>query len=148
MKELKYRELIQQIKNNGCECPPPDSTIPNMEAYRYVFENDVKKINHLPGKVISPKRALKDDIENCSYCGLSCYDTEINAITNYNNLIASIPLIYKNIGDSLSKGKLSPEVGIVTSVDNTGHFDLYEHIEFDPHSNFNFIKNIYNDGSN
>ncbi|RFM31233.1 hypothetical protein [Chitinophaga silvisoli] len=142
MIELKYRDLLKEVSNNGCSCPPDDATSLITVAYRFVFEEDTKKINHLPNKIISPKRKLRDTVEECSACGLSCYLTEENASTKYNYLIEAHQNIYKNIGDSLSVGTINAEDGQVTTVDHEGHYDFYEFATFNPHNCFTFLKRL------
>ncbi len=143
MNELKYKDLIAGLSLNECGCPPDNSTSIDIKTYRYVFENDTKKHNHLPNRKISPKRVLENDLEYCSVCGLSCYNTEENAITFFKNLVNSFPNIPQKIGDSLCVGDLKQNDGVMGEIDSFGHFDFYEYIAFDPHQTFTFLKRIH-----
>ena len=142
MPEFKYIDLINEVKEMGCNCPPEtlldfDSSL---NTYRYIFEGNPKK-NHLPNRKTSPRRVLAET-QYCSTCGLSCFNTLENALNNFDELIKSIPLIYKSIGDSLALGTLNMGDGQMTEIDNTGHFDLFEYSDFNPHVCFNFVKRL------
>jgi hypothetical protein len=52
------------------------------------------------------------------------------------------------LGDSLAMGELDEMSGLVTEIDEHGHFDLFEFSTFDPFKRFIFIQKIELSGNN
>lgn len=148
--KLKYQHLIDQVELEAdCSCPPANSMIVKIEAFRFVFENDPDLNSHKPAKVKSPKRIMKTAEENCSLCGLSCFRSAQEALSTYFNLVKARPNLINVLGDSLSIGNLDENSGMSTEVDSEGHFDLFEYSTFDPYQTFLFMQKIgLGDGNN
>jgi hypothetical protein len=146
---LKYQYLIDEIDlNDGCTCPPENAEASHRIAFRYVFENDPNLESHKPGRLKNPKRVGKTGDESCSLCSISCFETVQQAITKYRDLVNTRPNLANVLGDSLAMGELDEMSGLVTEIDEHGHFDLFEFSTFDPFKRFIFIQKIELSGNN
>ena len=77
-----------------------------------------------------------------SLLALSCFDNEPHAEAFYSSLKKSFKNISSTLGNSLSRGVLSNEMGMKTSTSQNGHFDFYEFDGCDLNQNFQIIKNL------
>ncbi|MDB9309075.1 hypothetical protein PN471_10570 [Aphanizomenon sp. CS-733/32] len=142
--DLRYKYL-DDIKDIT-DCPPTSCTNKNMTAFRFVFElnteNDWK--NFLPSKKISPQRTLRNDKVKCSGYGLSFFDSENNAKMFYETMRERNDNIHKSIGTHLAKVSIDQNDGVVTEINNRGHFDLHEYENTNWSHKFEIIAVLYN----
>ena len=123
---FKYQNEIDLLLSKGFSLPKLSPPIKEGPSFRFIFSFDDSR-NHLPVYVLSPNRALpgKTKLSTSGYA-LSCIDSEANATAFYGFLLKSCKNIKNTIGDSLSSGCIIESDGLVSEIDNNGHFDLYE----------------------
>lgn len=129
--DFKYKEQINSLLSYGVTLP--ELIEPNDKlCYRFIFKDNLEK-NHITAYLINPQRALTDlrkSKASTSGYALSCFEDENKAKERFASLSASIPMIRKTIGDSLSSGTLTNSDGLISKSDrHTTHFDLYEYCE-------------------
>jgi hypothetical protein len=101
--------------------------------------------NHKPQYIKKPKRVIDDYNTNrltTSGFALSCFDSEYNAISFFDDLLTNFKNARKAIGDCLSNGTISNEDGLITNPNKEGHFDLYEYKGCDLSSKFLICKEL------
>ncbi len=124
-------------------CPPTECVSAEMQAYRFTYGLISDKKNFEPVFVKNPRRFNdKADAEKCSSFGISLYKSEEQAITKYFILKNLIKNIGKTIGTHLAEGWINETHGVVTPIDEEGHFDLHEFEECDLHQDFKILKEI------
>ena len=77
-----------------------------------------------------------------SGCALSCFNQEDKAVKRYESLRKTIPNIGRSIGDALCYGVLDANDGLITQINNEGHFDLYEFCGCELSSKFRMKKKL------
>ena len=124
-------------------CPPIECISTEMQAFRFTYELIEDKRNFEPVYIKQPRRFNdKSDAEKCSAFGISLFQSEDQALTKYNALQNNIRNIGKAIGTHLAKGKIDYDCGIITPIDEEGHFDLHESNTCNLHNDFIVIKKI------
>jgi hypothetical protein len=119
----KYHHHIKSLAN----CPPSICTSKNIEAFRFVFSDINAERNFLPTYIISPVRRNSASNEGaCAGYGLSFFNTLDNARRKYLSIIRSHKNFSKNVGDCVAQGLLREEDGVMTDINEDGHFTLHE----------------------
>ena len=142
-KPFKYQRQIDELIKQGCKLPPlfsPD----NWEACRFAFSASCRS-NHIPQYVSNPRRMLNDitgEKATTSLLALSCFKDEIKAVKFYKALCLSMRNAALTIGDSLAKGFLTKQDGLVTHPSANSHFDLYEYPECDLNQTFHITHQL------
>ncbi len=140
----KYLDDIKDIT----DCPPTRCTKKNMTAFRFVFEPNTENEwkNFLPPKKISPQRPLGNDNDKvkCAGYGLSFFDSENNAKMHYETMSKTRHNVHKSIGTHLAKVSIDQNDGVVTEINNRGHFDLHEYENTNWSHKFEIIAVLYN----
>lgn len=129
---LKYYNEIADLESFGVELPKLMQPL-NLDAFRFAFQTNHNN-NHRPVYKIDPQRAIqsiKNKKVTTSGFALSCYNSEINAKSTFMSLCRNFKLFPKTAGDSLYHGRLLEVDGLVTDIENNGHFDFYEYSNFD-----------------
>lgn len=141
MTDFKYNNEIKSLIEKGIELPILFEPV-NQDAYRYVFDVEHPN-NHKPVYVHKPQRIISD-IEknqlNTSGYALSCFDKEDNATQKYESLKKHFSNIAKALGSAMCYGILDETDGLITEINNEGHFDLYEFYECNLSSKFTIKK--------
>jgi len=143
IESFKYKSEIRTLLDMGLEMPLLTNP-KKIPAYRFVFSTSNIN-NHKPAYIQKPQRIITDRDKkrlNTSGYALSCFDKEANAIQKYESLKKNIKNIHRAIGDSLSKGVLDINDGMVTKINNEGHFDLYEFAKCNLSSKFVIEKEL------
>lgn len=135
---FKYQEAIDSYIEKTHTTLPSLIIPKDKEAFRFVFANNVAK-NHLPIFLSSPQR-INNPRNHVTGFALSCFETVETAESKFCKLLKSSPNIRKTIGDSLSKGNLSSEDGMITETNTEGHFELFESTTCNLTQTFNVIK--------
>ena len=140
---FKYQEEIDRL---SIQCPPSTWQSKKMLAFRFVFQipHENTRNNFLPVLIIKPKRKLNPDTDanRCKGYALSLFDTERNAKRRYNNLVKKRPRLREQLGDSLAKGFLEEQDGVVSDVDRNGHFNLHEFKNVDLSRKFMIVSDL------
>ena len=124
-------------------CPPVECISTEMQAYRFTYETIEDKRNFEPVFAKNPRRFNdKSDAEKCSAFGISLYQSEAQAITKYIILKSIVQNIGKTIGTHLAKGIIYKHYGVITPIDEEGHFDLHESQECNLHNDFTVIQEL------
>jgi len=124
-------------------CPPTECTLKEIQAYRFTHEIITDERNFMPVYLKNPKRFNdKSDLDKCSGFAISLYQSEEQAITKYNNLRNIVQNISKTIGTHLAQGNIIKDHGVITPIDQEGHFDLHESEECNLHNEFVILKKI------
>lgn len=124
-------------------CPPVECVPTEIQAFRFTYESIADERNFQPVSIKQPKRFNdKSDLEKCSGFGISLFQTEEFAINRYNKLKKTSPQIEKTIGSYLATGKINNNDGVITPINESGHFDLHESDICNLHDRFSIIKKI------
>jgi len=124
-------------------CPPTEAIPKELQAYRFIYEKIDDDRNFKPVYIKKPQRFNdKSDVDKCSGFGISLYKSEEHAIKKYTILANVVQNIGKTIGTHLAKGQILNDFGVVTPIDDEGHFDLHESDTCNLHNNFTVIKKI------
>lgn len=110
----------------GASCPPVGASIPNGEAWRWVFAPMSERC-FSPVAVRNPPRLsrAKDALEQCSCWGLSMHTSANASIAAFKAVEAIFPRARKTLGTHVAVGQLDGTIGIATLPDHHGHFDLH-----------------------
>ena len=138
MAEFKYQTQIDALLAEGGQMPLLSE--PNgVRAYRYIFSNDVRGVNHIPPFVVSPARAVVKNngkVPPVEGFALSCYLDDSKAVEAYTGYVSERPMLRKSLGDTLCSGNISNEDGMVTHPNVITHFDLFEFVGCDLNRSF------------
>ena len=141
--KLKYKDKILLLEiNKGEGLNTRVYEIEDTEIYRFVFKDNPQK-NHIPPYEHTPKRSLKGNnqkIEIGGY-GLSCLETQEAAEKFYAYLEGHCRNMHK-IGDSIAKGEIVKNDGVISDADNFKHFDLFEYQNCDLGCKFVIVKQM------
>ena len=142
MAEYKYQTQIDALLAEGGQMPLLSE--PNgVRAYRYIFSNDVRGVNHIPPFVVSPARAVVKNngkVPPVEGFALSCYLDDSKAVEAYTGYVSERPMLRKSLGDTLCSGNISNEDGMVTHPNVITHFDLFEFVGCDLNRSFTKIE--------
>jgi len=142
MAEYKYQTQIDALLAEGGQMPLLSE--PNgVRAYRYIFSNDVRGVNHIPPFVVSPARAVVKNngkVPPVEGFALSCYLDDSKAVEAYTGYVSERPMLRKSLGDTLCSGNISNEDGMVTRPNVITHFDLFEFVGCDLNRSFTKIE--------
>jgi hypothetical protein len=139
-KGYKYENDLNSIE--GIEGIMPDiQFIFHEPAYRFTFAlADGGKIkNHLPVYKSEPTRfikAIEKKNVNPNGLSLSCFNNFENAISKYKWLKNIHQNFEKAHGNCISCGKLNSYDGMISELNDHGHFELFEFDECDLNSKF------------
>jgi hypothetical protein len=139
---FKYKSLMLEV---GVEdiCPPTESVSNEIQAYRFTYEKLEDDRNFKPVYIKKPQRFNdKSDVEKCSGFGISLYKSEEHAVKKYSTLSNIIQNIGKTIGTHLAKGQILNDFGVITPIDEEGHFDLHESDTCNLHNIFTIVRKI------
>ncbi|HHR5849466.1 TPA: hypothetical protein ACS7XE_003697, partial [Providencia alcalifaciens] len=91
----------------------------------------------------NPKR-INDSkmLDKCSCFGLSLYATQEQAETVFSELEKTFKKARKSIGTHVSRGELTTSDGVVTDIDDKGHFDFHPYLGIDIKTKFALIREI------
>ncbi|KQC07839.1 MAG: hypothetical protein APR54_05520 [Candidatus Cloacimonas sp. SDB] len=142
-KKFKYQSEIDALIDEGVRMP--ELIDPNdKESYRYVFDSDHPN-NHLPAYIIKPKRILqhkkRSQLTCCGY-SLSCFDNIESAIDKFNKFSKNNKNFWKTVGNSICYGYIRDTFGLITEVNYTPHFELFEYENCDLSKHFNIIRSL------
>ena len=145
-RSFKYQnELIAVAEFRACNFPPDNLRVPDFaeDVFRFIFDNVDHPNNHKPPFFIKPKRANNpnDNMKSDGYA-LSCYEQEIQAKTAFQKFSSNIRNFAQTAGNSLCKGMLDENDGLVDNTTNSGHFNLYEYEGCDLLQKFVFIEKL------
>lgn len=109
------------------KCPPETCKPTNVSAFRWIFEQLEDERNFKPLYFKNPQRINSfDDVEKCQALGLSMFDSEKNAIKQFNFLKTRLgETAYQVLGTNLALGQLVPDDGAASDPDPKGHFTIH-----------------------
>lgn len=143
---FKYQDQLKYIAEfRGCNFPPDNLYVPNFkeDVFRFIFDNPDHPYNHRPPFINKPIRANNpNDRMKCDGYALSCFEEENQAKQAYQNLIKNIRNFHKTAGNSLSRGFIDDNDGLVDTTSKNGHFNLYEFEECDLSQKFIFTEKL------
>ena len=121
---FKYQTELDQL---SVKCPPETCKPMNGSAFRWVFERLEDKRNFQPLYFRNPRRVNDfGDAEKCHALGLSMFDTEENAVRQFDFLkVRSGETAYQVLRTNLASGKLTPNDGAASEPDKKGHFTFH-----------------------
>ena len=144
MADYKYQSQIDTLVTLGAQMPQLHEPS-NMKAYRYIFANDVRGVNHIPPFVVSPARAVVKDtgkLPPVEGFALSCYLDDNKAIDSYFGFINERPFLRKSLGDTLCSGTITEGDGMVSYPNPETHFELFEFVGCDLNHTFTKIERV------
>lgn len=126
----KYTQFLESINNIRPSCPPKEAVQVNMEAFHFVYEPFDNSLNFVPPSIKarlegrSTRKYPATDIDDCDGYGLSMFPTQLQAHSFWQKLPMRIKVLldYKNI----ASGIIEKEDGVITPVEDNGHFNLHE----------------------
>lgn len=141
----KYAQYLENIHTLRPSCPPKEAVEVEMEAFHFVYEPYENTLNFVPPSIKarlerrSTRKYPAKDIDDCDGYGLSMFPTEIQASNFWQKLPIRIKALlgYKNI----AAGVIDKTDGVITPIENNGHFNLHEFegcdliLKFQPVSN-------------
>lgn len=145
MQRLKYQNLIDEQKLNS-DCPNKNCRpVDNLEAFRWSFNPIAHEDNFLPKLLYDRKKGIptrinsSDDSVLCSCCALSMFSTLEKAKTKFE----SIPKLNRKLlgYTHIAKGVLTND-GLISQINNQGHFDFFEYEEVDLKAKFVIIEEL------
>ncbi len=140
---FKYQEYIDNL---SIQCPPSDYVPKELQAFRFVFDASAQGSanNFIPVLIIKPSRHLYPDTPaaRCQGYALSLFDTKENAEKRYSQLIKKRPALRKSLGTHLAEGFIDSTDGVVSEVDDNGHFSLHEFVASDLTKKFNIVSDL------
>lgn len=144
--ELKYQNEIDNFAFQTLKCPMVNQLPNDLEAYRFSFNPIEHEDNFLPNVVFDRKRGKPFNYTKavetvrCSRCSSSMYNTLDFARLAWKNLS---PQVKENLGYThLAKGILNNIDGLVTEINQKGHFGFYESNECNPISKFSILEEL------
>jgi hypothetical protein len=132
---FKYQNFISLIAN----CPPADYYPTQIKAYRFVFSDPNHPDNFLPVLMMNPKRNFPDPNGQCLGYALSLFDSLENAQKRYGDMVKGRPALRKKLGSHIAAGIITPNDGLVSEVNSSGHFSLHQFAETDLKHKFQII---------
>lgn len=124
---LKYKNEIAAAKCGVCPPSSFSALQEPLEAVRFAKSSSPTKNDYLPVKIQNPARVLSGPHERrCSGYAISLFQTVAQARKFLNHIAANS----KKLGSAWScchKVTLNPGDGIVSPVDDKGHFDFHEY---------------------
>lgn len=124
------------------KCPPPKSVSSNIPAFRWVYERIEDEFTFTP-QGLKPNRRInsKDDLEKCSFLGLSMFETLEKAQEHFNVFpkTTQLKMGYKNI----AVGDIEKSDGVITEINKDGHFDLHEYERVDLSLKFKIVGSLW-----
>lgn len=143
IQRLKYKEQMMALEiKAGAGWNTEVFEINNKEAFRFIWDTDVKQNNHKPVYIQRPKRALKGDRREIAGYGLSCLDALEAAEDFYKFLERVHKNLKESVGDSIAQGILNSFDGVIDEADRHKHFNLFEFENCDLSVKFTVIKRI------
>jgi hypothetical protein len=142
---FKYQKYLETL---SIPCPPVDYKPESRVAFRFVFETTHEKYqnNFLPILIIKParKNRFKEDSSQCQGYALSLFDSLAQANQKFINLTRKTnPYILKeSLGTHLAQGIIEPGDGVVSAINEEGHFSLHEFEETDLQKKFRIISSL------
>ncbi|MBM0400892.1 hypothetical protein [Serratia sp. 4542] len=138
--EFLYRNDIDTHEIQ--QCPPLDAQPVSLLAWRWTFEPYTANCFSPLGKV-NPKRILSPTItDKCSCWGLSMYSTQDKAESVFSEIEKNFKKARQTIGTHVSKGNLEPEDGVITEIEDNGHFDFHPYTGVDIKLKFEVVRCI------
>ena len=109
-------------------CPPSSFSPQKRTGFRIVFDQADIVGNFTPVVIRDPHRFKVTDTKYCDGCGLSFFDSEVNAENLFRRLQETIPMIHLKLGNSIAKVEITPAHGVLCAPDKkTGHFTVHEY---------------------
>lgn len=127
---FKYDTEIRELNDCNIQCPPEEISQMQGDMYRFVhllmcpnYPN-----NNKPVLKINPTRALvMEDKKKCvAMASLSCFDSQNNALAEFERLKKNNKLIAKSIGCQLARFTVTETDGFRTKPNRYGHFSFFE----------------------
>lgn len=140
----KYQRQISQLNN----CPPQKCVRKDMEAFRFVFKDINREENFLPPFVKNPRRMVSSGIDNEKRCdghGLSFFVSLEKAKTFYARLKQSYPNIHQSLGSHVARGVICKSDGVITLIQDNGHFTLHEFEGVDFKDRFQIVAEVHDE---
>lgn len=121
---FKYQTEFDQL---SVKCPSETCKPTNISAFRWVFDPTEVERNFQPLYFRNPKRVNGfGDAEKCQALGLSMFDSEENAVRQFDFLKTRLgETAYQVLGTNLASGKLNPNDGAASEPDKKGHFTFH-----------------------
>jgi len=142
---FKYQKYLETL---SIPCPPADYKSESRVAFRFVFETTHEKYQNsfLPVLIIKParKNRLKEDSSKCQGYALSLFDSLAKANQKFINLTrkTSSYILKESLGTHLVQGIIEPRDGVVSAINEEGHFSLHEFEETDLQKKFSIISSL------
>jgi hypothetical protein len=126
---MQYKYATQMP---SLDCPPQCSPPSPGTVYRFVHQPFIDRD-------FQPSASWKDESKSiCAAWGISLFTNETQARARFAKLLKKHSQIYKELGDHLASGSISPANGVATKP-KSGHFDLYEWSESDLSDQFSTV---------
>jgi hypothetical protein len=121
---FKYQTELDQL---SVKCPPEICKPMNGSAFRWVFERLEDERNFQPLYFRNPQRVNDfGDAEKCQSLGLSMFDSEENAVRQFDFLKTRLgETAYQTLGINLASGKLTADDGVASEPDKKGHLTFH-----------------------
>lgn len=139
VKTLKYKTELDKIEN----CPNIDCIEREIQSYRFVRDEEINnEINWTTPADIQKqnnfRRGFKGDVVPCNYFALSFFDSIENATKKLNSFNKNFRRKFVGIAE----GMIEKKDGVCSSVNDEGHFDLYEYADTSFENRFQSIQKI------
>lgn len=140
----KYSTELNHIEETkSMQCISSDEYAnTDREAFRWTFSDITHPQNFLPRAKIDTNPRMEKDKLKCEGWSLSMYDTEENAINNFQKYFGSKPNIGKLIGTHIAKGIVESSDGFCGKIAENGHFEFFESSSCDLSSKFQIIAEL------
>lgn len=143
---LKYLDELSKV-NEYSRCPCADAKSVNMPAFRYAISTNTPEDNFIPQSIKDreagrPRRVFPPDSQqNCEYHGLSMFHTKDKAMRFWTKILTN--RIRELLGyDVLFTGTVEENDGLITPIDRSGHFNLYEYVGNNLSIKFTYLEHL------
>lgn len=125
---FKYDTEIKALNECDIQCPPDEIFKMVGDMYRFIHLSKCSNYtnNNIPVLKINPKRVLDNDKKCIAIASLSCFESQIDALAEYEKLKKHSKLIAKSIGCQLVRFTVSESDGFRTKSNKNGHFSFFE----------------------
>lgn len=130
---FKYEAGHEELNSRGgANCPPQGAAGSTLAAFRWV-KNPVSAECLLPQALRNPPRYHKASSlgEKCSCWGLSLFTSLTASQVAFEGLERSFKRARVIFGTHVASGLVDPTIGVCTTPDTRGHFDLHEYAAVD-----------------
>jgi hypothetical protein len=121
--DFKYLSYIEELSMD--DCPPTSLSDATGRGYRFLLDDPESEENVLPAYLRNPTRFEGRSVP-CEAFALSLFHTKEQALSRFRALESYIPNIRKKIGSCVGVIELHNTDGLVSLVNERGHFSLFE----------------------